>query len=122
MAKPRILCVDSSADDCELLRFVLSDAGYEVEAVQTLAEGVQVALSSLPDLYLLDVYLPDGTGFDLVKRIRTLTPVAPVIICSADVRETTRQQATAVGVQAFMAKPVNLDVLTETVARLLPGH
>jgi CheY-like chemotaxis protein len=103
-----------------LLRFVLSDAGYDVETVQTLSDAVQFAVSSLPNLYLLEVHLPDGIGFDLIEQIKTLTPAAPIIICSADVRDATRQRAKSIGVQAFVAKPVNLDMLLATVAQLLP--
>lgn len=115
----RILCVDNSADDCELLRFVLSDLGYEVEAAQTVAAGVQSAQRNPPDLYLLDVSLADGTGFDLLTQVRAFTPTVPVVICSADVRDSTRQWATTLGVQAFLAKPVNLDILAATIERLL---
>ena len=119
--KRRILCVDNSSDDCELLKFVLDDAGYVVETAQTLADGVRLADRNPPDLYVLDVSLKDGTGFDLLAKIRAASPNTPVIICSADVRETTQERAVAAGAQAFVTKPVNLDDLTETIAQLLRG-
>ncbi|HEY9761430.1 MAG TPA: response regulator [Trichocoleus sp.] len=119
MTKGRILCVDNSVDDCELLSFVLQDSGYTVEVAQTMAEGVRLAKNKPPDLYLLDVSLQDGTAFDLLGKVRTFSPDTPVIICSADVRDSTQQSAIAAGVQAFLSKPVNLDVLVEKVDQLL---
>ncbi|HEY9734901.1 MAG TPA: response regulator, partial [Trichocoleus sp.] len=81
--------------------------------------GLRLAEQNRPDLYVLEVGLIDGSGFDLLKQVRSWTPAAPVVICSADVRETTRQQASAAGVSAFFAKPVNLDALAAEVSRLL---
>lgn len=119
MTKGRILCVDNSTDDCELLSFVLRDAGYIVDVGQTVAEGLDLAQRSPPDLYLFDVALRDGTGFDLLEKVRVFSPKTPVIICSADVRDSTQQSAIAAGVQVFLSKPVNIDMLTDKVAQLL---
>jgi CheY-like chemotaxis protein len=117
----RILCVDDSQDNCELFSFILSEAGYEMESAQSISEGIKVAQSGNFKLFLVDLSLLDGSGFELVEQIRAFDPLTPIVVCSGDGRDSTRDEAMRVGVQAFLTKPIAPDLLTQTIAKILVG-
>lgn len=115
--KKRILCVDDTEDSCELLSFVLTQAGYEVESTHSVQKALQLLESNQFTLCLFDLSLSDGTGFELLEKVQTLGSAMPVIICSGDVRDSTRTQAMQANAQAFFSKPIDFDLLVETVAK-----
>jgi DNA-binding response OmpR family regulator len=117
--KSRILCVDDDADTCEMLSYFLGQAGYEVAVAASVVDALRRAMCEKFDLYLLDLWLADGTGIELCERIRAFDSKTPVVVCSGDVRESVRQQALTVGVQHFLRKPVALDYLHKTVVSLV---
>jgi DNA-binding response OmpR family regulator len=117
--KYRILCVDDDADTCEMLSYFLEEAGYEVTVTASVVDGLKLAAKEKFDLYLLDLRLSDGSGIELCKQIRAFDSRTPVVVCSGDVRESVQNQVLQVGVQHFLKKPVGLDNLHKTVARLI---
>ncbi|MBF2006918.1 MAG: response regulator [Chlorogloeopsis fritschii C42_A2020_084] len=117
--KKRILCVDDSQDNCELLSFILNDAGYEIETVQSVTDGLRVAQSGEFNLYLIDLYFWDGTGFELIERIRAFDQLTPIVVCSGDVRDSVHEEVMRVGVQAFLTKPIDPDQVARTIAEIL---
>ena len=115
----KILYVDDSNDDCDLLQFILAEEGYEVKTAPSLTEALDLITNNFFDLYLSDLSLSEGTGFELLETVRTTNPSIPLIICSADTRESTQEQALQAGADAFFTKPVDFDVLIQTIAQLL---
>ena len=122
----RILCVDDSQDNCELLRFILSDEGCQVELASSIAQGMQLAQSGSFDLYLLDLSYEDGSGFDLIQGIRAFDPFTPIIVCSGDSRDAIPEAVKQAGGHAFLLKPFDPDTLVQTVSDVfgepLPAH
>jgi CheY-like chemotaxis protein len=118
-AKKRILCLDDSKDSCDLLSFVLSEAGYETEVAYTFAEGLQMAQGSQFSLYVIDLSFSDGDGFDLIDKLREIDPSTPIVVCSGDVREATQERARQAGVRVFMTKPVELDAMERAIVGIL---
>ena len=119
MLKKRVLCVDDVGDDCKLFSLVLSQDGYEIETAQSIVDALQLIENSQFDLYLFDIFLRDGTGFELLKKVREIDPSVPVVFCTADVRESTRELAWQAGVQAFLTKPVSIEHLAEVITAQL---
>ncbi|MFQ4145082.1 response regulator [Chlorogloeopsis sp. ULAP02] len=117
--KKRILYVDDSQDNCELLSFILDDAGYEIETVQSVTDGLRVAQSGEFNLYLIDLYFWDGTGFELIDGIRAFDRSTPIVVCSGDLRELVREELMRVGVQVFLTKPIDPDQVARTIAEIL---
>lgn len=115
----RILCVDDSQDNCELLMFILSDEGYQVEIAGGVAEGVQVAQIGGFDLYIVDLSFADGTGFDLIKGIQEFDASTPIIVFSGNGCSSVQEEALQVGAQAFLLKPIDPDRLSQTIAKVL---
>lgn len=115
----RILYVDDSKDDCELLRIMLTENGYAVKTVPSSTEALQLIRNNLFDLCLSDLSLSEGTGIELLEKVRAINPFIPLIICSADVRESTQEEALQAGADAFFTKPVDFDLLMKTIAQFL---
>lgn len=119
VAQKKILYVDDLGDDCELFSFALTLAGYQVNTTQSFAEALQLIEDEVFDLCLFNIYLWDEVNFELLGSVRVIDPSIKIIICSSDIRKSTRQQAMQAGTQAFLVKPINLDLLTETIAQFI---
>src|SRR5262245_20729298 len=111
--KTRILYVEDNKDTCVSMAVLLSN--YTLTIAQTSGEGARVAQTHYFDLYLLDTWLPDGTGVELCRQLRTFDPHTPILFYSAVASEATRQQALAAGAQDYLIKPVGGDRLELTI-------
>ncbi|GAB4386731.1 MAG: hypothetical protein Kow00121_53920 [Elainellaceae cyanobacterium] len=118
----RILCVDNTEDDRELFKLFLTEAGYTVESAHSFSDAMQRIENSQFDLYLFNVSLADEVGFELLEKVQNIDSVVPVVVCTADVRVSTRQRVMQAGAQVFFTKPIDYDALVETIAQLLPSH
>ena len=96
------------------LRASLTSNGYRVLEAGTLAEAGLVATSHNPELYLVDLGLPDGDGIDLTRSLRAWT-AAPVIVLSARGRELDKVAALDAGADDYLTKPFGVG---ELLARL----
>ena len=115
-----ILIIDDDPDLAMGLAVRLRSHGYEVSAAPDAISGYARVRNDSPDLILLDLGLPGGDGLTVLERIRTNmhTQLTPVIVLTA--RDLSFQvQAKELGAQAYLQKPVDNDVLIETVARFV---
>ncbi len=115
---PLILVVDDEQPIRALLRQVLSEAGYRVlEAVDGL-DGLSKARAHDPDLIILDLMMPNLSGFDVLTALRTdsATSGLPVIILSV---LDDRRKGLRLGADAYLTKPLNVDEILTTIERLL---
>jgi CheY-like chemotaxis protein len=119
--KCRILCVDDHDDTSEMLRLLLTGPDYEVLTARTVQEALETSTATKFDLYVLDKRLPDGTGLELCAKLNSLTPGIPCIFYTGDAYEVHRQEALAVGADAYIPKP-DLDGLIQTVEKLLASR
>ena len=81
-------------------------------------EALRLATSRAFDLYVLDKRLPDGSGFELCRKLNRLTPGVPCIFYTGDAYEIHREEARAAGADVYIAKP-DIDKLIETVHQIL---
>jgi response regulator of citrate/malate metabolism len=115
----RVLVVD---DDFMVARLhssvVARERGFELVGVaKTGAEAVRMARETRPDLVLLDVYLPDMTGLEVLKRLREPgRPAVDVIIISAARDLDTLRRAMHGGVFHYLVKPFEIDSLRERLS------
>lgn len=114
-----VFAVEDDARNAALLRATLVPAGYRLTVVTSLAEARSRLVGERPDLVLLDVGLPDGSGLELARELRATQATAdiPIIVSSARVLAADRAAADAAGCDAFLAKPLSLSELMSTVAR-----
>ena len=113
----QILVVDDDEGVRRTLARVLRDEGYSVRSAADGAEALEVANHSAPDLVLLDLRLPDRSGWDVFGRLVQLRPLLPVVIITA--RPNQFFTALAAGVGAFLEKPLHIPKLVQTVSQLL---
>ena len=115
----RLLVVEDEATILELLSGSLRLAGFEVVTATTGAGAVQVAASSRPDLVLLDVMLPDGDGFEALRRMRSGGHEVPVIFLTARDEVPDRVMGFAVGGDDYVTKPFSLEELLGRIRAVL---
>ena len=115
---PLLLAVEDEARNAALLRAVLEPAGYELVVVGSLADARAWLAKWHPDLVLLDVGLPDGSGLDLARELRAApaTSAVPILVASARVMPADRAAAQKAGCDTFLGKPLRPRELLEAVA------
>ena len=115
----RVLVVDDERAIQRALKATLEAAGYHVDVVGTCADALaQVALKP-PDLVLLDLLLPDGTGDDVAREIRTWSNV-PILLVSAVGDEREKVKALDAGADDYVTKPFGIDELLARVRAMQP--
>jgi DNA-binding response OmpR family regulator len=119
--KPRILLFDDSPTARLAIALALQKRGCDVVPVRAL-DDLEAALSTRPDLLLLDVHLPEVFGDDLVPWLREERQVdRPILLCSARPAEELEQLAHACGADGWIRKNGRPDEVAELVARHLGG-
>jgi two-component system, OmpR family, KDP operon response regulator KdpE len=111
---PRVLVVDDEQQILRALKTSLRGAGYEVETADTAERALAAAAMRPPEAIILDLLLPDGTGTEVVRELRTWSS-APVIVLSAVGEEREKIAALDAGADDYVTKPVGID---ELIARL----
>lgn len=121
MESPKvILCVEDDSDTCELLKIFLQSAGYKFVSADTCEDALKlIREKGCFDLFIVDERLPDGDGISLSSRLKIHCPQTPIIFSSADVRQSLKDQALSAGARVFIEKPTELDLLAETIKRLI---
>ena len=117
----RILLVDDHADSISSMHLFLKAKGYEV----TTADSVEVALKAVVrervDLLVSDIGLPDGSGEDLIRRLRNMGQNLPSIALSGYGMEEDIARSRAAGFQIHLIKPVSQQNLLSAIGQLLEG-
>lgn len=117
----RILLVDDEGALVNLIRQVLEGLGYQVDAFTDSVQALERfrADPGLFDLVITDLTMPGLSGDRLVEEMLSLRPSLPVILCTGYSERVDGPRARALGVRAFMFKPLSSSNLSETVRRVL---
>jgi len=104
---PKVLVVDDEPDAVELIDFNLKAAGYEVVIAADGNEALKKARSSLPDLIVLDLMLPEVDGLEVCKILRRdpATAAIPIIMVTAKAGEIDRVLGLELGADDYITKP-----------------
>lgn len=116
----RVLLVEDNPVNERVAMRLLMKCGCEVECAKNGADGLLRLLDGEFDLVLMDCYMPEMDGFEATRRIRAFDgPLSriPIIAMSAGVQEEDRRRCELAGMDAFVAKPVQLDELAEMLER-----
>jgi two-component system, NtrC family, response regulator AtoC len=110
-------------DDEELIRWSLAEEltskGYEAIAVGSLAEARQAVKRHDPELMILDIRLPDGSGKELLAEFRSADPDVPIVMITGHGNVQTAVEVTRMGATAYHPKPFDLEEMMLTVERAL---
>jgi two-component system nitrogen regulation response regulator NtrX len=120
MSTSHILVVDDEADIRGLLKEILSEEGYEVDVAANAAQARASRARQIPDLVLLDIWMPDVDGITLLREWSVgATDSCPVVMMSGHSTVETAVEATRLGAFDFVEKPLSLAKLLRTVERAL---
>ena len=118
MNQYKLLIIEDDTDLREGLSFSFSGDGYDITEVGTKREGLREIEKGLYDIILLDCNLPDGTGFELCKEVRSYSNI-PIIMLTARDTELDEIKALELGVNDYLSKPFSLGVLKARMKRIL---
>ncbi|GAA4014699.1 response regulator [Actimicrobium antarcticum] len=120
----KVVIIDDNEMTRMLLRTTFVAAGHEVAGEASNAtNGYEQAIRLVPDLVCLDIVLPDGSGIDVLKQIKSAHPKMIVLMVSGERGATTIKECLASGASGFILKPFNqatvLNSVNDAVMRLL---
>ena len=121
---PLVLVVEDNEHNlkltCDLLRF----EGIETAVARTVADGVALARSLLPDLVLMDLRLPDGSGIDALDRLRAheATASLEVVVVTSSAMVGDRERLLAAGFDGYIAKPIEARTFGADIASRVRSH
>jgi len=122
--KPRVLVVEDEDNIAIALDYLISREGYDHDRVANGAEALDRIRATHPDLVLLDVMLPEVSGYEICQGVRLDPSLADVKILMMTARGSAieRRKGMALGADGFISKPFELKELRDEVRRLLaPG-
>lgn len=119
----RVLIVEDEDNIALALDYVLTREGYDHERIANGAEALPRIRDTAPDLVLLDVMLPEVSGYEICQTVRMDPKLKDVKILMMTARGSAieRRKGLALGADGFIAKPFELKELREEVRRLLGG-
>jgi len=118
MPQQKILIIDDEEDICLLLGNMLRKKKFEVICANDLANGLKNLDEVKPSLLFLDINLPDGSGLDALHNIRKKYPLLKVIVMSAYDGIKERNMAEQRGANSFIGKPLSIELINQTLAKL----
>lgn len=119
MLVKRVLIVEDEPNIIESLSFLLEREGLDVQSQSDGAAAFASINDLSPDLVILDVMLPNRSGFDILRDIRGMDAPPPVLMLTAKGQARDRQMATEIGVDLFMTKPFsNAEIVANTLELL----
>lgn len=115
----KILIIEDNVDNMELLKIMLENK-YNVVTAYTGQDGLNKAYREIPDVILLDLTLPDISGLDIAKRIRTEDSLSHVLIIalSAHSSDSHNERAIEAGCNEYISKPFESKRLYDLLEKL----
>lgn len=102
--KNYLVLIEDEKNICNFMATTLTAHGYKVSTAPTAKAGISLITSGCPDLILLDLGLPDMDGMEVIKKLRSWTPV-PIIVISARTNEHEKARALDWGADDYITKP-----------------
>ena len=116
MPRKKVLIVEDDQKIALALALRLQSAGYETSTAYDALTGVKSALSLQPDLVLLDISMPAGSGFTVAERMRSASPTPiPIIFLTASKQPGLRERAEELGAAGYFEKPYEAEALLTAV-------
>ena len=119
--RPLVLVIDESREARRIVRFYLSNEGYEVAEASSAPSAFESAVTDSPDLVLIDLNMPGPSGVLAAQRLRSIPQMygVPVVACAGPDSQAYRDAVRAAGADAYLTKPINPTVLLRLVNSLM---
>jgi two-component system cell cycle response regulator len=114
--------IEDTAHNLELMTYLLEAAGHTVTSAATGAAGLELAVAEPPDLIILDIQLPDASGYDVLTTLRATpeTRGLPILAVTANAMVGDRDAALSAGFDGYVAKPIEPRTFSRHVEGFLP--
>ena len=122
MVKKKILVVDDEESILQSVTDILEDEGFDVQTAPDGETSLKVMGENLPDLVLLDIWMPGMDGLEVLKQIKADWPFIPAVIMSGHGTIETAVKATKLGAYDFIEKPLSYEHLLLTIRNALKYH
>ncbi|MEN9869240.1 MAG: hypothetical protein RLZZ171_223, partial [Cyanobacteriota bacterium] len=124
LAGIRILAIDDEPDSLELLRFILENAGAEVQTATNCAVALDLISQFDFELLVSDITMPDISGHELIQQIQTLYPERRIraIALTAYASSSDRDYSLRIGFEQYFSKPIEPAVLVAAIVSLIQEH
>jgi DNA-binding response OmpR family regulator len=121
MAKLKIMVVDDEPDIVKLVKISLEMANYDVIEAFSGIEALEKTKEGLPDLFLLDIMMPDMNGYEVCEKLKAddSTKNIPVVMLTAKGQKGDAEQGLKVGAEDYIIKPFDPYELGEQIAEIL---
>lgn len=116
---PKILIVDDSEDNRDVLARRLTRRGFEVEIAGSGRQAIEDTANTNPDLILMDMNMPEMDGWEATRTLREKGVVTPIIALTAHAMTGDRERAIEAGCTDYHAKPVEMTQLLALINQLL---
>ncbi|HYE32964.1 MAG TPA: response regulator [Methylomirabilota bacterium] len=117
----KVLIVDDSALARRMVRMALEELGHSVEEASDGAQALERYALNQHDVVILDMVMHGMYGLEVLQNFRQLNPKLPVIIATADIQRSTRDQVRDAGAAAMLNKPLRKEELRELLSLVLSG-
>jgi DNA-binding response OmpR family regulator len=115
----KVLVIDDEPGIRDLLDTLLRRKGYDVIVAESGQKGLECFRRARPDVIVLDLKMPEMDGLTVLRQVRSLDPIMPVIILTGAGTAETEQRVRALGVTEYVEKEFSLHLLGDALKRLL---
>ena len=121
--KYKVLAVDDHHETLDIIVMTLQSYGYEVVYSNSPLEALELANSELPDLALVDMNMPEMSGLDVVRRLRSMPALSdiPIVMFTAEDQPDQKKAGFAAGVDDYLIKPTPPDEMVARIEEMLDG-
>lgn len=118
-APGKLLIIDDEREICKAMADILRDEGYRVSVAHDAQSGLRHVVKEMPDVCLLDVWLPDSDGLAVLEKIKSSGSDVSVVMISGHASIDSAVRATRLGAVDFLEKPLSLEKLVMSVGNAL---
>jgi chemotaxis family two-component system response regulator PixG len=116
-----VACIDDNPQICELMKVIVTDAGYRFIAIQDATQALSRLLESKPDIIFLDLMMPQINGYEVCSQIRKISSLnhIPVVILTGKDGLMDRVRAKVTGSTDFITKPIDRQKINTAIDRYI---
>ena len=117
----KVLVVDDDEMFRDIYEDLLEDEGHDVLLAENGAQGIDSALSHMPDIIIMDLNMPEMDGFEAIRRLKAnpATNSIPILAATAENTSTSSEEIFAAGGNGYLSKPIVSDQLMASINDLL---
>ncbi|MFZ5939491.1 MAG: response regulator [Bacteroidota bacterium] len=117
--KGKLLVVDDSRSARAYIVNMFQEAGYQVYEAGNGKEALKIMEEYLPDGIILDLLMPEMDGMEMLEMLNMKGVRLPILVLTADIQDEVRQEVLGLGAAAMLNKPVDKNVLLDTLKSIL---